>query len=96
MKPAAPVQNCLREQNHPFPITDWNYRLLGTGELNARCAGAQCSSLAKVSHAYLNGEARRNFVTETLLFAIIAAATVPALLDCGRALLAFLRVISGI
>jgi hypothetical protein len=78
-----------------FPIVEFNYRPLGLGEFNTRCAERPRSSFEKISQDYFNGEARRNFVAESLLFAIIAAATVPPILDCGRALLAFLRVIGG-
>jgi hypothetical protein len=95
MKPTSPVQNRPRDTNLRFPITDCNYRPLGFPEVKARCAGAPRSSLAKISQNYFNGEARRNFVTETVLFTLIALATVPAFLDCARALLAFLRAIGA-
>ena len=96
MKPTLPVQNHRRDTNRRFPITNYDYRPLGFSELNARCAGSPRPSLAKISQNFFNREGRRNFVIEALLFAFIAATTVPAFLDCGRALLAFLHAIGGI
>jgi len=89
MKPTLQFLNNSRYErsaDRRFPIPEFNYRPLGLGEFNTRCAERPRSSFEKISQNYFNGEARRNFLTESLLFAIIAAATVPAILDCGRAL----------
>ena len=79
-----------------FPILESNYRPLGLGEFHTRCAERPRSSFEKISQDYFNGEARRNFVTESLLLAIIAAATVPAILDPGRALFEFMCAIGSV
>jgi len=92
MKPLLSIQR-TRGAASRFPITDCNYRPLGFGEFNARCAHLPRPSFTAISQDYLNREARYNFVIETLVFALMAVATVPAIFDCGRALLEFIRTI---
>jgi hypothetical protein len=96
MKPLSNIQITRRDANRPFPIVDCNYSSLSLNEFNARCAGRPHSSFEKISHDYFNSEARRSFVTEAFGFALVVAATVPAFLDCGHALAAFLRAVGGI
>lgn len=95
MKPPSSIQNSQRDANRRFPITDCNYRSLGFSELKTRCAPAPRSSFTTISRDYFNGEARDNFVIETAVFALITVAAIPALFDCGRALLEFMRSIGG-
>ena len=99
MKPTLQFLNNSRYEHSAvrrFPIVEFNYRPLGLGQFNTRCAERPRSSFEKISQDYFNGEARRNFVTESLLFVIIAAATVPAILDCGRALFEFMSAIGSV
>jgi hypothetical protein len=46
-----------------------------------------------ISRDYFNVEARRSFATEAIVFGVIAITTVPALIDCARALAMFIRAI---
>ena len=94
MKPKSPDQ-ISRRSNRAFPVTDYNYRSLGFSGFNTRCAGSPQSSFDKISQDYFATEARHNFVAEALFFVLIIATTVPAILDCGRALLTFGRAIGG-
>jgi hypothetical protein len=96
MKPLSHVQITRRDANRRFPIIDCNYSSLGLGEFKTRCARTPRLSFTEISCNYFNSEARRDFVTEAFVFALVIAATVPALLDCGRALIAFLRAVGGL
>jgi hypothetical protein len=78
-----------------FPITDWNYSA-GFGDFKARCARTSRSSFAEISRDYFKSEARRGFIFESVLFALIIITVTPAMLDCGRALLEFTRVIGAL
>jgi hypothetical protein len=95
MKPPSSIQNSQRGANRRFPITDCNYRSLGFSELKTRCARTPQLSFAAISRDYFNGEARYDFIIETVVFALITVAAIPALFDCGRALLEFIRAIGG-
>jgi hypothetical protein len=94
MKPLLSIHS-TRGTASRFPITDCNYRALSFGELNARCAHLPRPSFTAISRDYFNREARHNFVIETLAFALVTVAAVPAILDCGRALLEFMHAISA-
>jgi hypothetical protein len=96
MKPLSDIQITRRDSNRRFPMVDRNYSSIGLNEFNVRCSGRPHSSFQKISHDYFNSEARRSFVTEAFVFALVIAATVPAFLDCGHALVAFLRALGGI
>jgi hypothetical protein len=95
MKPPSSIQNSPRDANRRFPITDCNYSSLGFSELKTRCARTPRSSFTTISRDYFNGEARYHFLIETAVFALITITTIPALFDCGRALLEFMRAIGG-
>ena len=95
MKPLSAIQNSRPDANCRFPLTDCNYRALSLGEFKTGCGRTPRSSFTTVSRDYFNGEARYNFVIETVVFALIAATAVPAIVDCGRALLEFMRTIGG-
>jgi hypothetical protein len=79
-----------------FPIVEFNYHPVGLSGFNTRCAGRRCPSFQKISYSYFRREARRNLVIETLLFTIIAATTAPAIMDCVRALVAFMHAVGGV
>jgi hypothetical protein len=97
MKPVtAPSRNNQRGANRGFPVIDFNYRSLGFDGFNTQCAGFPRSSFQKISQSYFNVEARRNFAIEAFGFVLILATTIPAIVDCGRALAAFVRAIGGI
>jgi hypothetical protein len=95
MKPPSSIQNSPRDANRQFPITDCNYRSLGFSELKTRCARTPRSSFTTISREYFNGEARHQLLIETVVFALVTITAIPALFDCGRALLEFIRAIGG-
>jgi len=94
MNPLLSIQS-TRGAASRFPIINCNYRPLDFGELNARCAHLPGPSFTAISRDYFNREARHNFVIETLVFALVTVAAVPAIFDCGRALLEFMRSIGA-
>jgi len=96
MKPAVtPSQDSRRGTSRRFPITDFNYRPGDFTELNTRCAGMP-QSFEKMTRNYFNGEARRSFFIEAFVFVLILGATIPAIVDCGRALAVFVRALGGV
>ena len=96
MKPSQFFESGLPKERtvRRLPFTDWNYRSAGFPDFKTRCAGTPPSSFAEISRDYFNSEARRSLVFELVLFALITATVVPAILDCGRALLEFTHAIS--
>jgi hypothetical protein len=79
-----------------FPVTDCSYYSHDFFELKAGCGRLFPASFVAISRDYLNREARHDFVIEAVTFALITVTTVPALFDCGRAVVQFLRIIGGI
>lgn len=97
MKPViAPTRNNQRGRDRRFPVTDLNYRAPGFDGLKTHCAGIPRSSFEKISQTYFNVEARRNFAIEAVGFVLILATTIPAVVDCARALAAFIRATGGV
>ncbi len=97
MKPSQLTEIGSREQriSRRFPITHYNYQSVGFHGFNTHCTGTSRSSFAEISRDYFKAEARRGFVIEAVLFVVITATALPAILDCGRALLGFLRATNG-
>lgn len=95
MKPTDNVSPANRRGNdRQFPLTDQNYRSVSLNELDTRCV--DIPSFGRLSRDYFAGEARRNFVVEAFVFGLMIATTIPAIVDCGRALATFVRGIGGI
>lgn len=97
MKPSqlADIGARNRRTGRRYPITDCNYRPVGFRDFTARCTGTPRSSFAEISRDYFNSEARRSLVLEVVLFAVISVTVAPAILDCARALLEFIRAIGA-
>jgi|GraSoiStandDraft_39_1057311.scaffolds.fasta_scaffold14472_3 hypothetical protein len=95
MKPLSSIQNDRRGANRRLPRTDCNYRSLAFSESNPCCGRTARSSFTAISRDYFNKEAGRHFVIETVGFALVTLTTIPAMFDCGRALLEFMHAISG-
>ena len=95
MEPLSFIQNSRRDTSRRFPITACNYRPFGFSEFNARCGRTPQSSFTTISRDYFSGEARHNFIIETVVFALISVTAIPAMFDCGRALVEFMRAIGG-
>ncbi|HXX41176.1 MAG TPA: hypothetical protein VEI58_02805 [Chthoniobacterales bacterium] len=96
MKPVTLSRNSSRGANRGFPVIDFNYRSQGLDRFNAHCAGTPRSSFEKISQSYFDVEARRNFAFEACGFILILATTLPAIVDCARALAMFVRAIGGV
>jgi hypothetical protein len=96
MKPKQFIESGLPNEKilRRFPSTDWNYRSVGFPDFKSRCARTPRSSFAEISRDYFNSEARRGFVFESVLFALISVTVVAAILDCARALLEFTHAMS--
>ena len=91
MKLSRFTERDLREKQIAgrFPLTDWSYHSVDLSDFTARDAGKPRFSFMQISRDYFNSEARRNLVLECVFFALISITAVPAILDCGRALLEF-------
>ena len=91
MKPSRFIDSDLRKERiaERFPITDWSYHSVDLSDFTARGAGKPRCPFTQISRDYFNSEARRNVVLECVFFAVISITAVPAILDCGRALLEF-------
>jgi hypothetical protein len=48
-----------------------------------------------MSRDYFAGEARFNFLLESVVFGLVFLASVPAIFDCARALFHFIRAIGA-
>ena len=100
MKPTAETNHLIKREDtgrswtNRFPITDCNYHSVAIGAYNGRCLKGAPSFL-KISRDYFKAEARRSFVIEAVLFAVITVTAAPAIVDCGRALLEFMRSIGA-
>lgn len=95
MKPFFSIQNRQRAANRRFPVVDCNFRPLGFGDFNAHCAQLPPPSFSTMSRDYFAGEARFDFVIESVLFGLVFLAAVPAIFDCARALFEFIRAIGA-
>jgi hypothetical protein len=95
MKPFSSIQNGRRGTNRRLPRIDCNYRSLSFGESKACCGRTRRPSFTAIRRDYFNKEAGRNFVIEAVGFALVALTTIPAMFDCGRALLEFMHAING-
>lgn len=77
--------------NRRFPIVECNYSTVGLDEFNPCCAATPQPNFGKISRDYFAAEAQRNFIIEAIAFVALAATAIPAVIDCGRALVTFLR-----
>lgn len=92
MKPLSSIQNFRPAENRPFPVTDYNYGSIRLGEFG-RCARSPRPSFVNISRDYFAGEARFDFVIESVVFALVTVTAVPAFIDCARALIEFFRAV---
>jgi hypothetical protein len=54
-----------------FPLTDCNYHTVTLSACRGRCTKAAVPSFRNISRQYFQNEARRDFVGEAILFAIL-------------------------
>lgn len=96
MKPVAKITQSRNGNHRSHPVVDFNYRSLQFDELKARCGGMPLTPFGGTSQDYVLREARRDFIIEAVGFVLITALTLPAIIDCARALATFMRAIGGI
>ena len=77
-----------------FPLTDCNYQPMTLEECQARCARTDAPSFRNISRQYFQKEARRDFVGEAFLFAVMIVLAAAPLLSAASALSEFCRAIA--
>jgi len=77
-----------------FPFVDCNYQPMTFGGYHARCVRTAVPSFRNISRHYFQKEARRDFVSEAFLFALMIALAVVPLLSTASALTEFCRAIA--
>jgi len=90
MKPIA----LTTRNRRTFPLVDCNYQTMTLGGYNARCLRTAVPSFRNISRHYFQKEARRDFVSEAFLFAVIIVLAVAPLLSTASALTEFCRAIA--
>ena len=74
-----------------FPLVECNYQPMRLSGYQAGCAGIETPSFRNISRQYFQKEARRDFVGEALLFAIMIVLAAAPLLSTASALSEFCR-----
>jgi hypothetical protein len=77
-----------------FPLVDCNYQPMTLSGYHARCVRTAVPSFRNISRQYFQKEARRDFVTEAFLFALIIILAAAPLLSTASALTEFCRAIA--
>jgi hypothetical protein len=80
--------------NRTFPLVDCNYQPMRLSGYQARCARTEAPSFRNISRQYFQKEARRDFVGEAFLFAIMIVLAAAPLLSTASALSEFCRAIT--
>jgi hypothetical protein len=74
-----------------FPLTDCNYHSVTLRAYRGRCAKAAVLSFRNISRQYFQKEARREFVGEALLFAMLIVTAAAPLVSGAYAILDLCR-----
>jgi hypothetical protein len=77
-----------------WPITDYSYRSGAFGESSGRFVYNSARSFWNITGDYLRDEARRDFQSEAMLFAVIVVAAGLPLINNVHALIEFVRAIT--
>jgi len=77
-----------------FPLVECKYQPMRLSGYQARCARIEAPSFRDISRQYFQKEARRDFVGEALLFAIMIVLAAAPLLSTASALSEFCRAIA--
>ena len=74
-------------------MVDWNYQPMALSGYRARCVRPALSSFRNISRRYFQKEARRDFVGEAFLFALMIVLSAAPLLGTASALSELCRAI---
>jgi len=77
-----------------FPLVECNYQPMRLSGYQARCARTDTPSFRNISRQYFQKEARRDFVGEAFLFAVMIVLAAAPLLSTASALSEFCRAIA--
>ncbi len=77
-----------------FPLVECNYQPMRLNGYQARCARIEAPSFRNISRQYFQKEARRDFVGEAFLFAVMIVLAAAPLLSAASALSEFCRAIA--
>ena len=77
-----------------FPLVECNYQPMRLSGYQARCARSDAPSFRNISRQYFQKEARRDFVSEAFLFAVMIVLAAAPLLSTASALSEFCRAIA--
>ena len=77
-----------------FPLVDCNYQPMTLDGYHVRCIRTAVPSFRNISRQYFQKEARRDFVSEAFLFAVIVVLAAAPLLSTASALTEFCRAIA--
>jgi hypothetical protein len=77
-----------------FPLVECNYQPMRLSGYQARCARTDAPSFRNISRQYFQKEARRDFVGEAFLFAVMIVLAAAPLLSTASALSEFCRAIA--
>jgi hypothetical protein len=104
MKP-TPLTTSKDRRRHPFdraapesrrsPITDYNYHSVASGGSSGRYTRNPPRSFWKIAGDYLKEEARHDFQSEGMLFAVITITAALPLINNVHALIEFVRAITS-
>jgi hypothetical protein len=104
MKP-IPLTTSQDGRRHPFdhaarkfrrsPITDYNYHSVAFGGSSGRYTRYPPQSFWKIAGDYLKDEARHDFQSEGMLFAVISITAALPLINNAHALIEFVRAITS-
>ena len=77
-----------------LPLVECNYQPMKLSGNQARCARTDAPSFRNISRQYFQKEARRDFVGEAFLFAVMIVLAAAPLLSTASALSEFCRAIA--
>jgi hypothetical protein len=105
MKPPTPLTTSKDRGRHPFdrtarkshwsPITDYSYHSVAFGGSRGRFRRYPSRSFWKIAGDYLKDEARHDFQSEGMLFAVITISAALPLINNLHALIEFVRAITS-
>jgi len=88
-----PISSTARNRRS-FPLVECNYQPMRLSGYQARCARTDAPSFRNISRQYFQKEARRDFVGEAFLFAVMIVLAAAPLLSTASALSEFCRAIA--